>query len=70
MCRTKEYQKIYVTEYVCIRENFLAVMEQYENAAEAIRNVYSSFISNEISSVYYSNPDYIKCSYEAGMLLD
>ena len=41
---------------------------------EAIKKVYSSFISDEIanynSSVYYSNPDYIKCSYEAGYLLD
>lgn len=39
-----------------------------------IRKVFSSFISDEISdfnsSVYYSNPDYIRCSYEAGELLD
>ena len=44
------------------------------NVVEAIKNVYNSFISEEISdfnsSVYYSNPDYIKCSYEAGELLD
>ena len=49
-------------------------MELYENVIEAIKTVYSSFISEEISNfnsnVYYSNPDYIKCSYEAGMLLD
>ena len=48
----------------------LAVMEQYEDVVEAIRKVYASFISDEISnfnsSVYYSNPDYIKCSCEAG----
>ena len=52
----------------------LNVMELYENVFEAIKTVYSSFISEEISNfnsnVYYSNPDYIKCSYEAGMLLD
>ena len=52
----------------------LNVMELYENVIEAIKTVYSSFISEEISNfnsnVYYSNPDYIKCSYEAGMLLD
>lgn len=52
----------------------LNIMEQYENIIEAIKEVYNSFISEEISnfnsSVYYSNPDYIKCSYEAGMLLD
>ena len=32
------------------------------------------FISDEIenynSSLYYSNPDYIRCSYEAGEILD
>ena len=52
----------------------LAVMEKSEDVIEVIRRVYSSFISDEISnfnsSVYYSNPDYIKCSYEAGVLLD
>ena len=40
---------------------------------EDIRKVYNSFISDEISdynsSLYYSNPDYIKCSYEAGTIL-
>ena len=41
--------------------------------AQAIIDVFSSFISDEISnfnsSVYYSNPDYLKCSYEEGVLL-
>lgn len=50
------------------------VMGLYQNIIEAIKMVYHSFISDEISdfnsSVYYSNPDYIKCSYEAGKLLD
>ncbi|MCI6498346.1 MAG: hypothetical protein MSA21_05530 [Lachnospiraceae bacterium] len=40
---------------------------------ECMRMVFKSFISDEISNfnsnVYYSNPDYIKCSYEAGELL-
>jgi uncharacterized membrane protein len=40
---------------------------------ETIKLVYSSFISDEISNynsnLYYSNPDYLKCSYEEGMLL-
>lgn len=52
----------------------LSVMGQHEDVIETIRTVYNSFISEEISNfnsnVYYSNPDYIKCSYEAGMLLD
>lgn len=41
--------------------------------AQAIIDVFSSFISDEISNfnsnVYYSNPDYLKCSYEEGVLL-
>ena len=36
-------------------------------------NVFASFISDEISdfntNVYYSNPDYLRCCYEEGMLL-
>ena len=43
------------------------------NLIEDIRKVYNSFISDEISdynsSLYCSNPDYIKCSYEAGTIL-
>ena len=50
------------------------VIEQYSDIIEAIRAVYNSFISEEIAnyntSVYYSNPDYLRCSYEAGELLD
>ena len=38
-----------------------------------IRDVFTSFISDEISdfntNVYYSNPDYLRCSYEEGVLL-
>lgn len=41
---------------------------------QAIIDVFSSFISDEISdfnsSVYYSNPDYLKCSYKEGFLLE
>lgn len=41
--------------------------------AQAIIDVFSSFISDEISNfnsnVYYSSPDYLKCSYEEGFLL-
>lgn len=43
------------------------------DVAQAIFDVFSSFLSEEISNfnsnVYYSNPDYLKCSYEAGVLL-
>lgn len=50
----------------------LSTMKENETA-QTIRAVFSSFISDEISNfnsnVYYSNPDYLKCSYEAGSLL-
>lgn len=50
----------------------LATMKENE-AAQAIIDVFSSFISDEISNfntnVYYSNPDYLRCSYEEGRLL-
>ena len=52
----------------------LGVVLPNQNIVEVIRKIYDSFISDEISnynsSVYYSNPDYIRCSYEAGELLD
>lgn len=51
------------------------VMETAEEneEAQAIIDVFSSFISDEISNfnsnVYYSNPDYLRCSYKEGTLL-
>lgn len=40
---------------------------------QTVIDVFSSFISDEISdfnsNVYYSNPDYLRCSYLDGMLL-
>ena len=51
----------------------LSVHKEDINLIEDIRKVYNSFISDEISdynsSLYCSNPDYIKCSYEAGTIL-
>lgn len=50
----------------------LATLEG-KDVAQAIIDVFSSFISDEISdfntNVYYSNPDYLRCSYEEGRLL-
>ena len=50
----------------------LAVCEN-EDVEQAIIDVFSSFISDEISdfnsNVYYSNPDYLRCSYLDGRLL-
>lgn len=41
---------------------------------EELMKVFSSFISDKISDfksdVYYQNPSYLECSYEAGYLLD
>ena len=50
----------------------LETMEE-NNEAQAIIDIFSSFISDEISNfnsnVYYSSPNYLKCSYEEGVLL-
>lgn len=44
-----------------------------EDYAQTLREVFTSFISDEISdfnsNVYYSNPDYLKWSYLEGELL-
>lgn len=41
---------------------------------EELMKIFSSFISDEISDfqtdLYYQNPSYLECSYEAGHLLD
>lgn len=50
----------------------VATAEKNEEA-QAIIDVFSSFISDEISnfnsSLYYSNPDYLRYSYKEGALL-
>ena len=44
-----------------------------EDAAQSILDVFSSFITDEISdfnsNVYYTNPDYLRCSYLEGKML-
>ena len=51
----------------------ISVNKDNEDIVKTIKKVYGSFISDEIenynSSLYYSNPDYIRCSYEAGKIL-
>ena len=41
---------------------------------DELMDIFSSFISDEISDfqtdVYYQNPSYLECSYQAGYLLD
>ena len=50
-----------------------SVCNSDDELVDNIRKVFNSFISDEISdfnsNVYYSNPNYIKCSYEEGKLL-
>ena len=45
-----------------------------DDAAQAILDVFSSFISDKISDfktdLYYQNPDYLEWSYREGKLLD
>lgn len=45
-----------------------------DDVEQAIIDVFSSFISDEISefnsNVYYSNPDYLRCSYLEGRMLE
>lgn len=49
------------------------VINKNDNLVDVIYNVFTSFISDEISdfnsSVYYSNPEYLKYSYLEGKLL-
>ena len=44
-----------------------------EDAVQGIIDIFSSFISDEISdfnsNVYYTNPDYLRCSYLEGRML-
>lgn len=52
----------------------LDVKKLDEDVVDTLFNVFNSFISDDISnfnsSVYYSNPDYLKWSYLEGELLD
>ncbi|MCI6895704.1 MAG: hypothetical protein MR833_02745 [Gemmiger formicilis] len=51
----------------------LVLETMQDDAVQAILDVFTSFLSDEISnfnsSVYYSNPDYLRCSYLEGKLL-
>ena len=56
-----------------VYKNLILDILKDNDIAQEIINVFSSFISDEISNfnsnLYYTNPDYIKCSYESGLLL-
>lgn len=67
-----------VPDAQAIGKDYLNLIEdiacEEEPIEETIENVFTSFISDEISnfnsSVYYSNPSYLKMSYLEGELLD
>ena len=58
----KEYQRLIID-----------VSSEHDNIVDLLYLVFQSFISDEISdfnsSVYYSNPEYLKYSYLEGKLL-
>lgn len=62
-----------VTSIGRVYQQLVLSTKKEKGDAQAIMDVFTSFISDEISnfntSVYYSSPDYLKCSYEAGCLL-
>ena len=63
-----------VTAIGRVYQQLVLSVSDIEHAAQGILDVFSSFISDAISdfnsSVYYSNPDYLLCSYQDGYLLD
>jgi len=56
-----------------VYQQLVLSLVENENVEQATINVFSSFISDEISdfnsNVYYSNPDYLRCSYLEGKML-
>ena len=57
-----------------LEHQFVLATAKAGEEVQTIKDVFSSFISDEISnfnsSVYYSNPDYLKHSYLQGELLE
>lgn len=62
-----------VTAIGRVYQQLVLATAEINEEAQAIIDVFSSFISDEISNfnsnVYYSSPDYLRCSYEEGVLL-
>lgn len=56
-----------------VYQQLVVAIAKENEEAQAIIDVFSSFLSDEISNfnsnVYYSNPDYLRCCYEEGVLL-
>lgn len=62
-----------VTAIGRVYQQLVIATAEANEEAQTIIDVFSSFISDEISNfnsnVYYSSPDYLRCSYEEGVLL-
>lgn len=69
--------KYAVPSFMDIEKLYSIMIEDCAGSGEEVEeliNIFSSFISDEISDfqtdVYYQNPSYLECSYRAGYLLD
>ena len=62
-----------VTAIGRVYQRLVTATAKVNEEAQAILDVFSSFISDKISdfnsNIYYSSPDYLRCSYEEGCLL-
>lgn len=62
-----------VTAIGRVYQRLVIATAKVNEEAQAILDVFSSFISDMISdfnsNIYYSNPDYLRCSYEEGFML-
>ena len=70
---TCKYNVPSVTSIGRVYQQLVLATAEKDEEAQAIKDVFASFISDEISyfnsNVYYSNPDYLLCSYQEGALL-
>lgn len=68
-----KYEVPSVTSIGMLYQDLVLSTMKDENAAKGIIDVFSSFITDEISdfnsSVYYTNPDYLRCCYLEGRML-
>ena len=68
-----KYEVTSVTSIGMLYQELVLSTMKEEDASQGIIDVFSSFITDEISdfnsSVYYTNPDYLRCSYLSGEML-
>ena len=68
-----KYEVSSVTSIGMLYQELVLSTMKKEDASQGIIDVFSSFITDEISdfnsSVYYTNPDYLRCSYLSGKML-